>query len=83
MSRRCSDICQTQHQHRLRNRISHSDLLSSSQSASNGDKLNDVTLDVAEPPGDQPLVKRKRGWPKGLPRKKGVIVFLYDMIFGL
>ena len=67
-----ADVQQTEHQRRLRNSaVKTSQLLSSRRSSLQDDKLDAVSPDANEPPP-----KRKRGWPKGVPRKKQVIYFL-------
>jgi len=81
-----SNTGETEHQlHLGNNRISHclndvteaASLFSSRQSALSDDKMDDFTPNANEPTGNQAVVKRrKRGWPKGVPRKKQVIQFL-------
>lgn len=71
-----SNVQQAEHQHHLRNsaiKTIYSNLFSSRRSSLNDDKGNDVTPDANEP-----APKRKRGWPKGVPRKKQVSYFLCD-----
>lgn len=85
-----SKIDQTEHQHHLRNSAIKSSQIScsmhdmtdatnsfSSRRSSLNDKRDDFTPDVNGPTEDGALpIRRKRGWPKGVPRKKQVIQFL-------
>lgn len=81
-----SNSGQAEHQHHrhLRNstiRSSQISLFSSRLSSSNDEKLRDVTPDVNQPAGDQTTpIRRKRGWPKGVPRKKQVNSFFEMMV---
>jgi len=88
-----SSVDQVEYRHRLRNnairnsrrssRFLHSvtNSLSSRRSAVGDEKLSDSRPDIGEPAVDQPTPqRRKRGWPKGLPRKKQVIVLVSNAI---